>query len=102
MQFFTRRYGPDALADARGAGTGNPHDHLARRQFARFGAHRRGVAGKRTDAIDVGFGANVLDRLHTEVERETACRRISRYDQVFRSNTENAVAVRGLKATRVA
>src|SRR5712671_995264 len=98
MQFFTWRYGTDALADAGGAGTGNPHDHLARRQFARLGAHGRGVAGKRTDAIDVGFGADVLDRLHTEVELKTACRRICRYVLIVPATTENAVAVRGLKA----
>ena len=62
-------------------------EKLARRQFARFGAHLRRVAGKRTDAIDVGFGADALDRLHGEIERKTACRRIARYDQIFWPDT---------------
>ena len=37
MQLVAGRNGPDSLADGRADGAGNPHDHLAGRQFARGG-----------------------------------------------------------------
>ena len=66
MQLLAWRDRPDSLADRGGDCAGDPHDHLARRQFPGIGgdALQLVLAG----TVDEGLGPDALDRLHREVE----------------------------------
>ncbi len=70
MQLVAGGHRPDSLADSRANRAGNPHDHLARRQFAggRGDALRLLLPG----AVNESFGADPLDRFHGEAERDAA------------------------------
>ena len=69
-------------------GAGNPHDHLARRQFAGIGGNalRLVLPG----AVDEGLGADALDRLHGEVERDAAGERVVRNHKILGADSQNA------------
>src|SRR4051794_22888784 len=102
VQFVPWRGGPDMLAEGWRAGAGNPDDDLAGWQFARFRAYRRRVAGKRTDAIDIGLRADALDRSHREAERKSARRTIVRDHEIFRPDAQNAFTARSLETAGIA
>ena len=81
MQFFARHDGADALADGGRDRAGNPHDDVARRQFAGIGGDvlRTVLSG----AVDEGFGADVLDRPDGEIERNTPGDAVAGNDKIL-------------------
>src|SRR5881227_2957566 len=92
MQLVTWCAGPNALADGGADRAWNSHDHFARRQLAGPGADSGRLALARADAINIGLGTDPFDRLNSEVEGKSACRRIAGDHKVLRTDAENAVA----------
>ena len=88
MQLVARRNRPDSLADGWRDCAGNPHDHLARRQFPGIGGNALHLM--LPGAVNEGLGANALDRFHGEVERDAAGDRIARNQEVLGANSQNA------------
>ncbi|GCC44297.1 hypothetical protein chiPu_0028740, partial [Chiloscyllium punctatum] len=91
MQFVARGDRQDPLADPRAGGAGNPDDHLAGRQLARIGGNAlfRALAA----AIDEGLGADMLDCLDGQAERDAARCGLIGDHEILRPDPDNAGAV---------
>src|SRR3984957_3941142 len=88
MQLFARRYRADALADGWRDRSGNPHDHVGGRQFARIGGHNlRPILAA---AVNESLRADALDRLHGQVERDAAGGGFARNLEILGSDSEQA------------
>ncbi len=87
MQLVACGNGPDSLADGGAYGAGNPHDHLARWQFAGSGGDALNLV--LPCAVNKSFGADALDRFHGEAKRHAAGNRFVRDDEILRANAED-------------
>src|SRR5829696_5706583 len=88
MQLVAGGDRPDSLADGGAYGAGNPHDDLARRQFAGSGGDALNFL--LPGAVNKSFGADALDRFHGEAERHAAGNRFVRDHEILRPNAEDA------------
>src|SRR6266536_328037 len=81
MQLVAGSNRPDSLADGGADGAGNPHDHLARRQFAGGGGDALHLL--LSGAVNKSFGADSLDRFHREAKRDATRSRFIRDDEIL-------------------
>src|SRR5215216_1010650 len=88
MQLVAGGNRPDSLADGGAYGAGNPHDDLARRQFAGGGGDALNFL--LPGAVNKSFGADAFDRFHGEAERHAAGNCFVRDDEILRANAEDA------------
>ena len=75
MQLLAGGHSFDPLADCGAGLAGDAHENFAWREIPWLGADRGLSVALRTQAVNIGLGADPLDRLHGEIKPEAAVRR---------------------------
>src|SRR6516225_922901 len=92
MQLLARRQHPDFFADRRRLLPGNTDQDFAGRWLTGLRADRVRIALLGTYAVDIGLGADMLDRAHRKLEGNRAFRRsVTCALEILRANADHAI-----------